>query len=76
MVTVDQEANGVTGILGSLLDEKVSPFALSEEEREDGWVLLCCSIPLTDKVTVQVETVDKETEQHVGQGQVLLQGMV
>jgi len=33
----------------------VSPFALSEQEREEGWVLLCCSIPLTDKVTIRVE---------------------
>jgi ferredoxin len=37
------------------IDDKASPFALSEGEREDGWVLLCCSIPLTDKVTVQLE---------------------
>jgi len=59
------------------LDEKVSPFALTEEEREDGWVLLCCSIPLTDKVTVRVELGDQQKgENGVGQGQVLLQGMV
>ena len=37
------------------IDPKVSPFALSEQEQEDGWVLLCCAIPLTDFVTVQVE---------------------
>ena len=59
------------------LDEKVSPFALSDEEREDGWVLLCCSIPLTDKVTVRVELGDQERgDSGVGQGQVLLPGMV
>ena len=37
------------------LDEQVSPFALSAQEREDGWVLLCSAIPLTDKVTVLIE---------------------
>jgi ferredoxin len=48
------------------IDEKASPFALSDAERDDGWVLLCCSIPLTDKVTVQVElgesAMDREGE--------------
>jgi propane monooxygenase reductase subunit len=37
------------------VDDKASPFALSEKERDEGWVLLCCSIPLTDKVTVEVQ---------------------
>jgi ferredoxin len=37
------------------LDDQVSPFALSEAEREDGWVLLCSAIPLTEKVTVWLE---------------------
>ena len=61
------------------IDESASPFALSEAERDDGWVRLCCSIPLTDKVTVRVELGDKEIEKGesgVGQGEVLLQGMV
>lgn len=37
------------------LSDQASPFALSEEEREDGWILLCSSIPLTDRITIQVE---------------------
>jgi len=37
------------------IDDQVSQFALSEAEREDGWVLLCSAIPLTDKVTVVLE---------------------
>ena len=37
------------------IDEMASPFALSEPERDEGWILLCCSIPLTDRVTVEVQ---------------------
>lgn len=37
------------------IDDMASPFALSQKERDDGWILLCCSIPLTDSVTVEVQ---------------------
>ena len=35
---------------------KASPYSLSEQEREEGWALLCCAKPLTD-----LEVQDKET---------------
>ena len=37
------------------ISDQASPFALSEDEREDGWILLCSSIPLTDTITIEVE---------------------
>lgn len=37
------------------IDDAASSFALPGDEREDGWILLCCSIPLTDRVTVEVQ---------------------
>jgi len=37
------------------IDDKASPFALSVQERDEGWVLLCCSIPLTERVTIEVQ---------------------
>ena len=37
------------------ISDTASPFALSEEERDEGWILLCCSIPLTDRISVEVE---------------------
>lgn len=43
------------------IDTSVSAFALSNEEREDGWILLCSSIPLTDSVTVLVELGESNT---------------
>ena len=65
------------------IDPGVSAFALSNDEREEGWILLCSSIPLTDSVTVRVELGDsnieaqtKGEETSVGQGEVLFSGMV
>ncbi|MGH9022159.1 MAG: 2Fe-2S iron-sulfur cluster-binding protein [Acidimicrobiia bacterium] len=37
------------------ISEQASPFALSQDERDAGWILLCSSIPLTDLVTIEVE---------------------
>lgn len=44
------------------MDDNVSPYALLAEERDEGWILLCCSIPLTDKVTVRVEISEANME--------------
>jgi propane monooxygenase reductase subunit len=44
------------------IDAKVSLFALSEREREAGWVLLCSAIPLTDSVTLRLELGDSAME--------------
>jgi ferredoxin len=40
------------------IDPQASAFALSDTEREEGWVLLCSAFPLTESVTVRVELGD------------------